>query len=881
MGDQDSLGAPQAPQAPPQDAAPPSDAQAAPTPALPQDDLMTRLAALNKQQPSQPPVTLSASGQDLPPQTGTAGPMPPDAEAASAATRAQQTPNGDLMDRLQAINATQQKDRPGFWSRAGETSQLDGTVSALANKALRPIDLYNQAVKAAQQGDWQTASEMASKLFINASSMGLINPDDPLLEAAKALVMHPVEEIKAKAQEARKAISTAGGSKEELSNIIADHEAGNNIGAVGDVLGSVTSNPLVADLPGVGSMAKQMGGNLDQDFHEHNFAAVAGDLLGPIMAMGLGKGLGLAAGAATDTAEGLQSARAGTTEVAGVKIPQAKNSPGLARVDPGAAPSPGYSAVPEHSPAVTRLSNLASEGAAKNFVEQQAAPAAITATKANFDKSALASVDELRTVRNEPLASKTAPPLKTMDETAKFMKNEAQKTYQALDDAAQKDVDRWDARYGVWDDPAKTGAPPRPKLFSQMQDKLSDAQETMKSKFASQVDKSAAKAELPGLYQEMQSFLDKYKGVVSPNELQIANKVYGQSRRYDWIADKLRTGVKGTGTGTTTVAGPPKLNANFLENLPDAFDNKFGTDANPNAFEKLLGPDGMKNYNEVVQTLQQPITGAGGLMGWLNALPWKINGIAKVIPINQIADNLLFNPKAGSSMLSLYKMAKGISNVAHTGQIGEIAGVAASNVKDNFTDPHPNRQVAAAPAATPQDRGTVYDIGPMKGKPVSGMVKPGNIDVNHRPGIDNADGSHSSIFSTTIPLDKDGRVWEGDYDKAAMYALVPTIEHGHFMTKDGKLPPALYCGKDPNSTEATDAKRHLEDRAGEYYTKTGEHLGMFTSSAAADKYAGQTHAWSNDGTSNKIYTPSYNEKDMVRKPSSIKHTYQGASALAQ
>jgi hypothetical protein len=127
------------------------------------------------------------------------------------------------------------------------------------------------------------------------------------------------------------------------------------------------------------------------------------------------------------------------------------------------------------------------------------------------------------------------------------------------------------------------------------------------------------------------------------------------------------------------------------------------------------------------------------------------------------------------------------------------------------------------------------------------MIEKGNIDVNHRPSITNADGSHSSIYSVTVPINKNGSLWKGDYAKAPRYALVPSIAKGKFLTPDGKMPAR-------GNKKAASA---LEDAAARYYDKTREHLGIFKSSDAADKYAGNTHAYMNDGTNKKVFAPSY------------------------
>ena len=67
-------------------------------------------------------------------------------------------------------------------------------------------------------------------------------------------------------------------------------------------------------------------------------------------------------------------------------------------------------------------------------------------------------------------------------------------------------------------------------------------------------------------------------------------------------------------------------------------------------------------------------------------------------------------------------------------------------------------------------------VGAAGSKAAPGMIQQGNIDLNHRPVITNADGSHSTIFSVTVPTG-DGK-----------FALVPSIVDGKFLTPDGKMP---------------------------------------------------------------------------------------------
>lgn len=82
-----------------------------------------------------------------------------------------------------------------------------------------------------------------------------------------------------------------------------------------------------------------------------------------------------------------------------------------------------------------------------------------------------------------------------------------------------------------------------------------------------------------------------------------------------------------------------------------------------------------------------------------------------------------------------------------------------------------------------------------------GIVEPGNIDLYSLPKIQNADGSFSTIRSATIGTDL-GTV------------LIPTIIDGQ------ELPV---------------------EQAIEYYKKTGNHLGIFSSEEEANRYDEAMH----------------------------------------
>ena len=110
------------------------------------------------------------------------------------------------------------------------------------------------------------------------------------------------------------------------------------------------------------------------------------------------------------------------------------------------------------------------------------------------------------------------------------------------------------------------------------------------------------------------------------------------------------------------------------------------------------------------------------------------------------------------------------------------------------------------------------------------MVEPGNINLNGRPIIKNADGSISSEYSTSFEDDKGREI------------LVPTVVNGKFLTSDGKKPKA-----------GSAAEKAMFKRAQQHYEETGEHLGIFDSPEHADAYADRVH----NRTLNANKTPLY------------------------
>lgn len=107
---------------------------------------------------------------------------------------------------------------------------------------------------------------------------------------------------------------------------------------------------------------------------------------------------------------------------------------------------------------------------------------------------------------------------------------------------------------------------------------------------------------------------------------------------------------------------------------------------------------------------------------------------------------------------------------------------------------------------------------------ITGLIAPGNIPIWNRPAVQNADGTHSSEFSTSFTDENPKSPYYGKE------VLAPTIVKGKFLTPDGKKPP-----------EGSPAEKAMLEAARAHYEQTGEQLGVFDSPASADRYADDLH----------------------------------------
>jgi hypothetical protein len=124
---------------------------------------------------------------------------------------------------------------------------------------------------------------------------------------------------------------------------------------------------------------------------------------------------------------------------------------------------------------------------------------------------------------------------------------------------------------------------------------------------------------------------------------------------------------------------------------------------------------------------------------------------------------------------------------------------------------------SAAPASSPASQGGKSQF--MAIPNPKGLREPGNLPIWDRPTVQNADGSHSSEYSTSFRDEKTGNE-----------VLVPTVVNGKFLTPDGKKP-----------REGSSEEKAMFQKAWQHYLKTGENLGKFDNPHDADSYANALH----------------------------------------
>jgi hypothetical protein len=147
----------------------------------------------------------------------------------------QQASNGNPFAAVDAT-PTPQPEQPGFWSRAYEASPLPGVVDAakqsIADFVKGPdqaVTAFNDMVGSLRSGNFSDAAHHAAKL--------LVGQENPFQDSARSVISGIVKDAHQSGRDMASQIPGAGAVK----NYLTDVKAGNTAGAIGDVVGGVSS----------------------------------------------------------------------------------------------------------------------------------------------------------------------------------------------------------------------------------------------------------------------------------------------------------------------------------------------------------------------------------------------------------------------------------------------------------------------------------------------------------------------------------------------------------------------------------------------------------------------------------------------------------------
>ena len=572
-------------------------------------------------------------------------------------------------------------EQPGFVSRLMDTSGAEG-LGKLAGQTAgyvgnMPAHVYNrvqgleQAYAALKQGDLKKANMIAHTL--------LSGPDDPITAMAKNLIKVPFDE----ALEAYKSFK----ANPSVDNLTAAQHG-------------------IRSIPLIGEPAEHVGGLIAEDLRTHNWSGLSGDLVGIVPALLMGAEGNAAEAASTSGAEG--AAEAATDATSNAIRPTQRMI--------GRTPVP-VTALQAENPSMgaRALKTLANNPAAEQakFAAERTQPAAVNAAVTSLEDVARNHIQTLR----DKLGDNTPfeADMSTLRKQSGAMKDAAQEVYTKFDKASDEDQaafkDQQVAKKEAYDqeqadkktdfeddqkakkeafeksEQSKTKASEntpaphkaakfkaekfepdefeedeRPLTFREMQTKRSDAMNNMRAGTTPAAYKTA-QMELNSVEKQMDDFAGKHDDVVSPDEYSLANSTRRAAGQHDFIADRLKID-KGTGEI------PASITRGSLKTLPQTFEKRYGD----GSFAKYLGPEGFKNYNAVRDVLENPTQGQGlwhmakvltrhaASLGAGYAAGGGVAGAAALdagqVALGHIAENLLFNPEYGQTVMAAWRAAQ-------------------------------------------------------------------------------------------------------------------------------------------------------------------------------------------------------------------------------
>jgi len=210
---------------------------------------------------------------------------------------------------------------------------------------------------------------------------------------------------------------------------------------------------------------------------------------------------------------------------------------------------------------------------------------------------------------------------------------------------------------------------------------------------------------------------------------------------------------------------------------------------------------GGANGTRLVSQYKQTLAGSGGLIP-----PSDIGGAPIPANLTRGLDQKRMAYAAESSSVELPRRRPNPAAVAAAGvaNTSTIADAYPASVGVRPGEKMTDQQVAELYKGMYPESGSpfVSEDRPTSNKSnTSGLVEPGNIDINKRQVVKNADGTISTERS--MSFEEDG-----------IEVLVPTV---------------------------FDGKHHSDEEAIQHYRETGEHLGKFSTPEAANKYAQSLH----------------------------------------
>jgi hypothetical protein len=594
----------------------------------------------------------------------------------------------------QTLNLDTDTNQPGAFQRAADVSgaaglgklgaQEIGYLGTMPARTYNRVQGLHQAYEAMKTGDLKKASMIAHTLAAG--------PDDPISKMAMDIIKMPFQE----ASEAYKSLRDK--NLDDTTSYLTAAQHG------------------IRSIPLIGAGAEQVGSNIAEDLHNNNWSGLSGDLAGALPALLFG-----AEGKAAEAAEA--SGAEGAAEAAQeAKVNAIRPSQRMI----GRTPVP-VTALQDANPS---LSARTLEATANNpaveqakFAAQKTQPAAVNATVNNLEDVARNHIQQLR----DELGDHTPfeKDMSTLRKQSGAMKDAAQEVYKKFDKASNEDQQAYNTRQALnkeafdqeqagkektFNDeqtakkeafdqaeqakvtasantPAPYKAKPfkaekfegddfepedRPLTFRELQTQRAEAMNQMKAGTSPAAYK-AGQDQLRNVEQQMDDFAEKHADVVSPEEYNAANAARKAAGQHDFIADRLKID-----TGTDQI--PANITKSSLKTLPQAFDKTYGE----GAFAKYLGPEGIKNYNAVRDVLQSDPqqaslllnvaklatrhavgAGAGYMAG---GIPGALAGDVLQYTAGRIAENLLFNPEYGQTVLAAYRAARPV--VQGIGQIG-------------------------------------------------------------------------------------------------------------------------------------------------------------------------------------------------------------------